>query len=628
MRTRFMLAVLLVLLLAAARSAYTQQTPPEAPAWRKYLANGLELYSDASPERARWLAEHCASLQENYDAVGLFPQQTDNAFASRAPRLQVAHFKDLASFLPFRIAAEAPAFHIGGRGRSLVLIQDLEEHLAEVAAHEFFHVYTEKAGVKLPVWAAEGLGEYYSTMRRERGADGSWRLRIGELVTRHERQLHRTGRTPQGVRASVVNAAKLFEVTHNSRHRGDDQSAPGFYAESWLLVHLMVSKSPWREGFPQFLDAAGKLGSTGALAQVYGVEPAALDRAAAQYLEEGFFASRTVPLPASEAITVQEEKMLAWELRLLLADVLSFRDRRDAARSAYERLREEFPTVPEIRESLANLALDELAMTEAAEHLTAAAVLGSRNGEVYHRLATLRCGMQSADAICLEWLRKALTFSPGDREFLMYAVAFALNTKHYGQALEWLQVLPAQPGRERFDVLTKQAYALYHLEDFPAARARLAMARAEDSAPGQQKAVNDLERAIADREEFTLQMELFRDANEGDDSPRQRALARLLDAFSANASAVIERGQLAEIRCEPAGISLLVDGPNGRRKLQIENPMDLMVLEGSQRRRELELTCGPASGTPVQVGYLWEEQGGALEGKLRILQFEETRRQP
>lgn len=620
MRTRFMVAVVISLILAASGRTHAQQQAPDPSGWRKYVANGLELYSNASPERARWLAEHCASLQADYEAVGLFPPRKVEPFAAGAPRLQVLHFKDLASYLPYRIAAEAPAFHIGGHGRSLVLIQDLGDDLGEVAAHEFFHVYAEKARRMLPVWAAEGLGDYFSTMRRERGADGSWQLRIGEAVARHEHQLQREGMTRS-------NAVRLFEVTHNTRHRGGEPSAPRFYAESWLLVHFMVSTSPWREEFPRFLDTAARQGSSAALGMVYGVDPSALDRAAERYLSEGRFASRTTPLPAPAAVAVREAGMPAWELRLLQADVLAFRQRRDAARVAYERLREEFPTVPEIRESLANLALDDFSMTEAAEHLAAAAVLGSRNGEVYHRLATLRCGMQSDDAICLDWLRKALAFSPGNLEFMLYAVDFALNTKNYGQALEWLQVLPADPGRERFDALTKQAYALYHLEHFPAARERLALARAEARMPGQEKAVNDLERAIAEREEFSLQMELFRDANEGDDSPRQRALARLLDNFATNASAVIERAQLAEIRCEPAGISLLVDGPSGRRKLKIENPMDLMVLEGSQRRRELELSCGPASGTPIRVGYLWEEQGEALEGKLRILQFEETQRQ-
>lgn len=110
MRTRFMVAVLLSLLLAAGGSTHAQQKPPDPSGWRKFVANGLELYSNASPERARWLAERCASLQADYNAVGLFPPREEESSDAGAPRLQVLHFKDLASYLPFRITAERRPF--------------------------------------------------------------------------------------------------------------------------------------------------------------------------------------------------------------------------------------------------------------------------------------------------------------------------------------------------------------------------------------------------------------------------------------------------------------------------------------------------------------------------------------
>ncbi len=614
MPTRFIVVAILALGILAPVIA-AQQTSlraTERATWMKYEAPGLELYSNASPERARWLAAYCAHLLTVYEQVGLFPRPEASPLHATPAPLQVIHFRDLSSYLPFRITANAPAFHIGGRGRSLVLIQDTGDNLGEVAAHEFFHVYTDKVGRTLPVWAAEGLADYYSTMRRETADDGTSHLRIGEPVARHERMLSRAGTSP-------VNSAGLFAVNSNTRHRGSESAAPGFYAESWLLAHMLLSKSPWRERLPEFLDALGQPGSAEALAQVYGADTSALDAAAAAYVAAGRYKTRVVPLPGLAENDVREVESHPWELRLLLADVLAYRGRADAARTAYEALRNEFPNVPDIRESLANLALEEFSLTEAARHLSDAAELGSRSGEVYHRLATLRCGMYSEDPLCMGWLQRALAYSQPNREFLTYAIDFALNTKQYTQALEWAQSLPTQPGKERFDVLQKQVYALYHLEDFAAARAKLALAREQADTPGQHKMLSDLERAIAEREEFTLQMALFRDATNDDDSPRQQALAQLLNKFAASPHAVIERVRLAEIRCQPTGISLLVDGPHGRRTLNIENPMDLMVLEGTHRLRELDLTCGPAGGQPLQVGYFWND--ATLVGTLRILQF-------
>lgn len=617
---RLFVAAIMLMLWPSAPSRAQQAGPPgtgepDAGEWRKYAAGPVELYSNAGPKRARWLAAFAASRSALFEAIAPVAPEQSRADAAPVQPIRVMHFRDLASFLPFRIAAGAPAFHIGGGGRSLVLMHELGDDLTEIVNHEFFHVYTEHAGVRLPVWLAEGLGDYFATLSAKAAPDGSVLLSMGAPLARHHRSLLRRESLP-------LDAARLFAVTSETRHRGGEDPAMDFYAQCWLLAHLFQSQSPWREGFAAFVAAIPEHGSAGALAQVYGATAEDLNKAAASYLAGGQFPVRHLRLAAPPANdTVRELAMAPWEARLLMADVLAFRGLRSAARSNYEALGREFPSEPAVRESLAWLALDELRLEEAASHLEAAASLGSLNGEAYFRLATLRCGMQSEDRRCLDWLSRAVDLAPWMRELRSYAVDYALNVTEYRRALSWMEGFPASDDPQRFDLTVKRAYASYQLQDLEQARAAIAEARLLASTPSHRKTIIDLEQAIRERETFALHMELFRGAGESTEEIRKAAFQRLLERFATDPRAVVEVARLLEIRCAPEGIALLVQGPSGRRKLLIENAMDLMVLEGTERRRELDLTCGVADGSPVRVGYLTDGALQQLEGRLRILQF-------
>ncbi|MCU0228028.1 MAG: hypothetical protein MUF01_10355 [Bryobacterales bacterium] len=613
-----------VLLLGSASLASS-----ESGAWRKYVAPGLELYSNASAERALQVAARSAELLEDYRHVGLLGNRTQGSASAHRKPVRLVLFADFASYLPYRIAADAPAFHIGGSGTSLVLLQDLEQDFNQVLAHEFFHVYTDHAGLRLPVWAAEGLADYFATMRRETAADGARWLVIGEALPRHLRSLQRAD-------AATIDPASLLNITHESRYRGGNPDAMDFYAHCWLVAHMMMSDTRWSAQLPTFLEVLRDRTSEQAFHLTYGVDLNTLRDAIQQYRkgqgtaeQSGATAGFTARRVAAPADTSQpkspatEVEMPDWELRLLLADVLAYRGRHDAASARYLVLRAEFPETPEIHESLGHLALVRKQLSEAAQHFAEAARFGSTNGAVYFLLATLRCGMQSEEASCMEWLEAALRFNPGNAEFRHYAVDFALNIRQFKAALDWMASAPPVEPSRRFDWLHKWAYAQYHLNDFDGARARIADARSLPLHAGQQKMLRDLERAIADREEFTLQMELLRDATQQGDEFQRLALSRILENFARHQNAVLEDGRLHEIRCEPSHLFLLVDTASGRRRLRVQDPMDLMVLRGSRRLPELELTCGPAADTPVRVGYVWNE--GQMEGALRVLQFDPAR---
>jgi hypothetical protein len=213
------------------------------------------------------------------------------------------------------------------------------------------------------------------------------------------------------------------------------------------------------------------------------------------------------------------------------------------------------------------------------------------------------------------------------REALLYAVDFALNVQDFPRALRYLARLHPQTDQDRFQAAIKTAYAQYQLEEFDAARATLAAAEALPQQGRQRKEVTDLRRAIDQREEFVIQKRLFGETattqppNEAEVALRQTALRKALDAFARQPQAVLETGTLREIVCADTRVFLLADTPSGRVRLDVLNPMDLMVLRGTARLRELDLVCGPRR-EPAQFGYIRRGEGADTRGDLRILQFQ------
>jgi tetratricopeptide (TPR) repeat protein len=595
---------------------------PSLPAWTKLSAPRFDLYSDASPERTQQVARHLQMLEDAYAALDAVHSSSPVSGQINA-RTQVLFFANQAGYLPLQIASQAPAFFQYGRGRDVVVAHDLGELALEVLAHEYFHVYAHRQGIILPEWLEEGLAEYYSTLRVEDD-----RAIVGLPLHRADSQYR-----------EIWSVRELFPITEADVSRMTPAAKERFYRRSWLLTHLLRSTVPWRDGFPRLLERIQQASTEAALAEVYGPAIDRLDSLIYSYRPQPeaspawTVSRRQAREPESQGagIRFQPVDLAPWEVPLLQADVFAILGRQDVAATAYERLSREFPAVPEILEAQGQLALERFDLKAAEAFFEEAAKRSSSSAEVYHRLATLRCGMQSEEAGCLDWIDRALELSaagsrhPVGREALLYAVDFALNVQDFPRALRYLARLQPQTDQDRFQAAIKTAYAQYQLEEFDAARATLAAAEALPQEGRQRKEIADLRRAIDQREEFVIQKRLFGEgatsqAPESDAASRQKALLKALDAFARQPRAVLETGTLREIVCDATRIVLLADTPSGRIRLDVINPMDLMVLRGAARLRELDLVCGPRK-EPAQFGYILRGEGTETRGDLRILRF-------
>ena len=589
---------------------FAQVAPIGPQPWRKLRGEHVDVYSNASTARSQQVLDHVEALERAYSSFGQV-SRTD------VPRLQVLFFADAPSYLPFQVASQAPAFFQRGRGREVIVAHDLGEGVFEVLRHEFFHVHAGREKTWLPKFLEEGLADVFSTIDPNTAC-----LRVGAPIDRHLRLL---ANSP----APSLRTRALFKITPAALDTMKQEDRQFFYAKSWLLANFLFRKSGGSD-FDQFVAALRHEDAETALQQVYEYSPEELDRLTRDYIPDGNGIALVCRDSAPSAPGVRgqtragespEVALASWEIPLLQADVLAFLGKRDAASNAYRRIAREHPDLAEVRESQGLLALEQFDLQAAQAHFKEAADRNSKNAVVYHQLASLRCGMQSEESVCLEWIDRAMSLDEDSRESRFYAIDFALNVRDFPRALRYLEGAHPESDEDRFQLLMKTAYAHYRLEDFDSSRDALTRAEALASGSGRRKEVSDLRRAIDQRENFVIQRSLFAEASASNGATQSESLAKALKAFTAEPGAILENGVLREILCQGERISVLADTPSGRVRLHIEDAMNLMVLRGTQRLRELDLVCGPRKGELAQFGYLRQGDGIDTHGVLRILRF-------
>src|SRR5439155_1233507 len=111
--------------------------------------------------------------------------------------------------------------------RRRLLFQDDPSHLPSVAQHEYTHALLDAAMPEAPLWLNEGLAEYLSTFTAT--AD---RAQAGAPVQAHLDWLRTHDLMP---------LPELFAIGAGSAayHEGDRRGT--FYAQSWLLTHMILS---------------------------------------------------------------------------------------------------------------------------------------------------------------------------------------------------------------------------------------------------------------------------------------------------------------------------------------------------------------------------------------------------
>ncbi len=294
--------------------------------WLEIEGEDLSLMTNAGRQRGLEIA---AALHQ-FRAV----------FARLAPAIELSSpapttllaFRDHRSYAPFKTVAD--------RGNSRILGQFLSkpdgnyltidagaELVGSLAViyHEYVHYFVRNNFPGVPLWFNEGLAEFYSTLTQEEDA-----VLIGGAVERHLDHLRRRGELDL---VSLLEADSRSESYHAPNKVGD------FYAQSWLLVHYLLSGSGERlERAADFFSRVqeGEDAISG-FEEAFDLRLSTLEEELQRHLVEGDFTAVRVPLADLGSGSWRVRPLSAADTNVHLADLLLHIDRRREAESFLQR---------------------------------------------------------------------------------------------------------------------------------------------------------------------------------------------------------------------------------------------------------------------------------------------------
>jgi hypothetical protein len=255
---RRMLVSLLVLLAAA---------PAAAGEWVRVDTPNFVVFGESGAARVEEVALEFERFREALGQV-----MPAGATVAAVPTVVVV-FDTYRSFAPYRPRFNGRPVRLGGyfigdemQNVIALTVQNRQDALRTIF-HEYAHVAIANVARRLPPWLSEGLADYYSTFAVRRDGRSAT---LGRLVPEHVRLLNTT---------SLLPLEQLLAVDHTSSLYNEDERRSVFYAQSWALVHMLMSGEPNRfADLTRYIDLieAGA-GAIDAWRQVFGARDFAVE---------------------------------------------------------------------------------------------------------------------------------------------------------------------------------------------------------------------------------------------------------------------------------------------------------------------------------------------------------------
>ena len=221
----FMQRVLLAIAVAANLFA--------SESWLRLKTPDFDLYSSLNRKQASAVLEQLENAREIFEALQLWRSEA-------ASPVRVIAFRSENEYSRYRTNDASEAYYLRAAGRNYIVIGDMGAGAPVV--HEYVHLLLHQQYRRLPLWLDEGLAEVYSTATPESGG-----FRIGLPPDDRLEWLRMDSPaydlpTLFSIRQSSFAAVK--HLTPRSR----------FYAESWLLVHMLRFAPEYERQFQAFVE--------------------------------------------------------------------------------------------------------------------------------------------------------------------------------------------------------------------------------------------------------------------------------------------------------------------------------------------------------------------------------------
>jgi tetratricopeptide (TPR) repeat protein len=590
------------LFLAAALPAFA------APAtWIKVTSPHFELYTTAGERRGREAVQYFEQVREQ------FLRLRSGHTATR--RIRIVAFSSKKEFEPYQPTEFTPAFYLGGEGHDYIVMSALGTENFPVAVHEYSHLWLKYTGVDLPIWLNEGLAEIHSTLQQNGNRVGMGHPITGRLqVLRDQKWLP---------------LARVITVRHGDPEYSEKNRASTFYAQSWLLAHMLYLSDEFRPKWNEFVRGLLENGSTEhAFRVAYGKSVEEMEKALRRYaagpgMNAMFFPGRLEK--PSEVPEVASASPL--ESGLVLAELLGFMQRYDRAERIYEELAQQYPQDAQVAESRGLIAWQNRQLEAAKKHYAQALELKSTNAKMLVDYGKLVYNEAPDKAVIA--LQRAVELDASEREAHEMLGALLFDKRDFAGTVKHLVALKEIKPDRAFQTYSMLAWAQYETGNKEGAKLNAERARKYARGTVEVDRADELLRFVSDTPRPQPQATAAAHAEEpepaGDPKLTRRADARPPRSGEPRIFHQEPResfaGTLHQLDCMGASARIHVSAGQRRLTFVIKDPGQVLI-KTSEGGATMDFTCGPQKPRKVTVEYVPTPDAKlGTAGVVRVLEF-------
>ena len=569
--------------------------------WVKATSTNFEVYTTAGEQKAREAALY-------FEHVNSFLVKALGTTRSGKGRVRVIVFQSAREYKPYQPGEGRLAYAGGGPGADQIVMQGISPAQYFIAVHEYVHILL-KPFKKAPVWFNEGLAQVYQTLRPVGG-----KIIVGDLLP---------GALDFLDQAKWLDLETLCAVDRNSPYyTGDHSHASIFYAESWLLTHMLFAGTKYGAGFTELKrQILAGTPAEEAFQSAFGETMWHVYSDLRRYGEDGEYRGHIFDVAIEQPVDKPEIKpVTAFESDLILANLLSEIGKTDEARQALKKLAEQNPASPEVHEALGFAAWRKQDKDEARTQFVKAIELGSKNARVYYGRSALDAEAGQPRERQIELLRKAVDLDPDYQDARLRLGYLLLAATDYAGALAQFERVKEGDPENAFEFFHAFAYASYRTGDRDRARANAKRALAAAQGQEQKASAEQLAAVIEGHSPEGLQAPALPDLEAVQRPTVRRAPGTPVPA-QRRGRATIE-GTLDRIDCQgtTARIRMTADGRAVR--LLIDRPESIEVRGGTSGA--FTVTCGPQQ-PPRRVRIEYEPQVDEEAGTIGLVRVVEMK---
>ena len=559
--------------------------------WVALTNSHFEIYSQKGGEPPYWALSWFERLRAALMQAAFLP---GIARVANPPVVRVIGFRSAQEYIQYRIRPTADAYYAESNRRNYIVVPSLEPRYFALAAHEYAHFALHATGLKLPVWLAEGLAEYCSTL--EFTVDG---YTVGGDIA---------GRMQTLRREKWTSLEDLAESQAGSTVRQDNER---FYAQSWALVDMLITSPEYQNRLAVFLASLNSgRSSREAFAQVYGKSFETVTRDLTRWLgrkRKKYSVAMDLPAPAissHSALSVDQSD-------LLLADLLVAIGELGRARDRYAELVRQRPWDADIHAALGSIAFSQGKREEAVHEWRQALDNGLKDADLSFRYAEVAEEAGAPDAEVRAALRRAVELRPGFDDARFKLGLLESNAGNYPEAVSHFIAMSVPQGPRAYGYWAGLAYAYKELGRRSEAVAAAQKALREANTIEERQHALD----IAYIARTDLKTQFVRDAD-----GRVRLATTRVERGATDFNPFVEpsdrmqqsKGQLSEVLCEAGSLKgFRVLTANGLLTVTVPDPQHVLIENGPH-----EFFCGAVEKVNVRVDYALVD---SVEGKSNIL---------